>query len=236
MKDILGTLQALQNTPVPNLLVIGGFILLFLAFIGKFGAFVELSKGRQKWAGIIGALLLVVGIGLFIVPSSQSDSTPPEDVAAVTPDTPAVTPILPTNTLVEKPPNTSTPELPTNTPAIQPTDTPIGILPEQAIRDYYALIQQGQYEIAWEMSEEYSRVRKGLSFEEYVSEWEESGSATIVEPMRVEEVDDQATVTLTLYYPKKDATHVVRYKLTCDAQRGSQRFGYWIFAAGEVLP
>ena len=124
---------------------------------------------------------------------------------------------------------------PRSTPSSSYATPPNIISIEQAIRDYYALIQQGQYNIAWEMSEEYNRVKKGLSFEKYVHEWEKSGSATIVEPMRVEEVDGQATVTLTLYYPKKDATHVIRYEFTRDAKRGSQRFGYWIFTAGEML-
>ena len=71
MKDLFETLQALQNTPVPNLLVIAGFILLLLAFVGKIGAIIELPRERQKWAAIIGALLLFFGIGLFLVPGTS---------------------------------------------------------------------------------------------------------------------------------------------------------------------
>jgi len=105
---------------------------------------------------------------------------------------------------------------------------------EQAIRDYYSLIQQGQYAVAWEMSKEYI-IGKGLSFDTYEMEWEKSGPAIIVEPINIVEVNDQATVTLTLYYPKKDVTHVIRYELVRDVKRGSQRFGYWIFMSGKVL-
>lgn len=76
MKDFLNALQALQDTPVPNLLVIGGFILLILAFAGKVGAFVELPPNRQKWAGIIGVFLLVFGIGLFALPELSHDPMP----------------------------------------------------------------------------------------------------------------------------------------------------------------
>jgi hypothetical protein len=85
MKDIMETLQALQNTPVPNLLVIAGFILLLLAFVGRIGTVIELPRKRQRWAGIIGALLLIFGIGLFIVPGSQSDSSPPDVVTTHAP-------------------------------------------------------------------------------------------------------------------------------------------------------
>jgi hypothetical protein len=76
MKDILETLQALQDTPVPNLLIIGGVIFLFLAFVGRFGAYIELPRRRQRWAGIVGALLLVFGIVLFMVPSELPPSAP----------------------------------------------------------------------------------------------------------------------------------------------------------------
>jgi len=115
MKDILETLQALQDTPVPNLLVIAGFIFILLAFVGKIGAVVQLPKKRQKWAGIIGSLLLIFGIGLFMIPS---DTIPP-DTATVIPDTP--TPEVPTNTPVPEPTDTPTP---TNTPTATPTDIP----------------------------------------------------------------------------------------------------------------
>lgn len=78
MKEFLDVLQVLQETPVPNLLVIVGFLLISLAFVGKFGAFVELPKERQKWAGVIGALLLISGIGLFILPVSRPVPAPTE--------------------------------------------------------------------------------------------------------------------------------------------------------------
>jgi|GEM_PF-4037541 len=76
MSTILETLQALQNSPVPNLLVIAGCIFIFLAFVGRFGAFVELPPQRQKMGGILGAVLLMIGIGLFVVPNSQLSSAP----------------------------------------------------------------------------------------------------------------------------------------------------------------
>ena len=118
---------------------------------------------------------------------------------------------------------------------IPPTKAPLTIVSvENAIRDYYSLIQQKQYMDAWEMSKDYN-ISKGLSFDVYKREWEKSGPASIVELNNIEEVGNQATVTLTLYYPKKTVTHVLRYRLIRDINRGSQRFGYWMFVSGEIL-
>jgi hypothetical protein len=83
MKDIFETLQALQNTPIPNLLVIAGFIFLLLAFVGRFGAIVELPPNRQMWAGIIGICLLFFGISLFILPNSGSSPTPASSLSTL---------------------------------------------------------------------------------------------------------------------------------------------------------
>ena len=85
MKDFVETLQALQGTSVPNLLVIAGFALILLAFVGRIGAVIALSPKRQKWAGIVGTLLLIFGVGLFALPVRQPDSTP---VAVSTPTCP----------------------------------------------------------------------------------------------------------------------------------------------------
>jgi hypothetical protein len=41
---------------------VAGFIFLFLAFVGKFRAMVELPPERQKWAGIIGTLLSILHV------------------------------------------------------------------------------------------------------------------------------------------------------------------------------
>ena len=86
MKDFLETLQALENTPVPNLFIIVGFLFITLAFVGKIGAFIELSSGRQKWAGIIGFLFLVIGSTFFVLPKIKETPTPP--ISIIPPTTP----------------------------------------------------------------------------------------------------------------------------------------------------
>lgn len=124
MKEFLTTLQALQDTPVPNLLVIAGFFFLLLAFVGRIGDWIDLPKRRQKWAGIIGAAFLLLGIFLFLAPEPTPDST-----STVTPTptkSPTTTPISPTQTDTASPTSTFTPSL-TPTPTFTPTPTEIVI-------------------------------------------------------------------------------------------------------------
>jgi hypothetical protein len=91
MNDVLVTLQSLATTQLPNLLVIGGVIFLLLAFVGRFGAFVELPRRRQMWAGIVGTLLLVFGMGLFVVPRTPPVTTTPPQTLTVTSAPPVLT-------------------------------------------------------------------------------------------------------------------------------------------------
>lgn len=77
--DILTTLR---DTPLPTILVVGGIFFLLLAFVSQIGTFVTMPAHRQKAAAITGAILLVLGVGLYLVPSSPkpqavSQSTTP---------------------------------------------------------------------------------------------------------------------------------------------------------------
>jgi hypothetical protein len=72
MESLLKTIEALQGTSVPNLLILVGGVFLLLAFVGKIGATIELPQHRQKWAGLIGALFLTTGIILSSVPGRPS--------------------------------------------------------------------------------------------------------------------------------------------------------------------
>jgi len=141
------------------------------------------------------------------------------------------------------PTDTPRPEPPTNTPTIEPTNTPTPttvptervISAEQAIRDYYSLITQKQYAVAWEMLSDEFNAQKGITtLDNYISGWEESGPATLVE-IEVVESNGRATITLVLYYPKKNVHHKIRYELVRDIERGNRRFGYWLFESSELL-
>jgi LysM repeat protein len=129
------------------------------------------------------------------------------------------------------------------TPSPEPTDTPtpttvpteVVISAEQAIRDYYSLIIQKQYAVAWEMLSDEFNARMGITtLDKYISGWEESGPATIVE-IEVVESNGRATITLMLYYPKKDVYHKIRCELMRDIEHGNHRFGYWLFESSKLL-
>jgi hypothetical protein len=74
MKDIIDVLGGLQSTPVPNILVVAGIILILLSFVGKFGAIIVLPSERQRLVGISGALFLLAGISLFLIANSKPDT------------------------------------------------------------------------------------------------------------------------------------------------------------------
>lgn len=63
MTDIL---NALKNTPIPAILVISGIVFLLLALAGQLGGQISIPATRQKWAAILGVILLLSGIYLSI--------------------------------------------------------------------------------------------------------------------------------------------------------------------------
>ena len=87
MAELLG---AVQDTPIPNLLVLAGIVFIFLAIAGGLTDKVTVPKDRQRLIGGIGAVLLVTGIGLHVLdnqrpPSGDAKATPaPTQLAIVT--------------------------------------------------------------------------------------------------------------------------------------------------------
>jgi len=75
---MLEILKTLKDTPLPIVLVIGGLIFLLIPFIQKISSKeVGVETTNQSFAGLIGFLLLVMGIGLYVVPSGNSVSSSP---------------------------------------------------------------------------------------------------------------------------------------------------------------
>ncbi len=62
MDDII---RALSEINVPTALVIFGIVLLFLGLAGKFGTYVEIRKERQNLVAVVGAVILLAGVGLY---------------------------------------------------------------------------------------------------------------------------------------------------------------------------
>jgi hypothetical protein len=77
MEEIASIWSAVQDTPVPNLLIVSGLIFLFLAVVGKVGAKLIVTEQRQRFSAVIGSVLLLSGLALsyFGGPSPQEDIT-----------------------------------------------------------------------------------------------------------------------------------------------------------------
>ena len=68
---------ALKDTPIPTILVIGGLLFLLLSMAGQLIGHIVVPPERQRWAAVAGAVLLLAGIGLHVIPQvwpSASDT------------------------------------------------------------------------------------------------------------------------------------------------------------------
>ena len=87
---MLEVLKTLKETPLPLVLVIGGLIFLLIPFIQKIQAKeIGVETANQFGAGIIGFVLLVTGIGLYIIPSGTAVPTLPVNISATALASPA---------------------------------------------------------------------------------------------------------------------------------------------------
>jgi hypothetical protein len=111
---------------------------------------------------------------------------------------------------------------------------PLGsaISAEQAIQEYYALLDREQYAEAWKMSQFYTEPLDPPFYESFVRGWQRSGSAMIQGDV---ETNNEASdvVKIRLYYPKAAKTYTLCYTLERDYERGDSRFGYWIITDGD---
>ena len=61
------TINTIIEGPIPNILILAGITFLLLSVIGNIGAKIVVEPRKQKYAGILGAVLLIIGLGLHIV-------------------------------------------------------------------------------------------------------------------------------------------------------------------------
>jgi len=127
---MLEILKTLKETPLPTVLVIGGLIFLLIPFIEIiFVKEAKVATTNKQFAGFIGFILLVTGIGLYIIPSKPS--TLP---IAISPSViPAIkTPIIVSATWTIQPTTIVQPSVtPPIVPSPLPTNPPVTeILPE----------------------------------------------------------------------------------------------------------
>ncbi len=120
-------IDALKDSNVPTIAALAGVFLIFLA-IGVEGA-IKLPPNRRRPAGVVGAILLIIGIGLFLVPNLGSQT-----VAAPNTNSPtalAQSIALGPTTLTLAPTELPEPELtvvttPAPTPMVTPSALPEG--------------------------------------------------------------------------------------------------------------
>lgn len=112
MDDIL---SAISVTPLPTILVIAGILFLFLAIVGKFGANIAVDPKKQRFAGMLGSVLLVGGVALYFLRPSTPSPTPTPIITQTPSATPS--PVVPAPTI--------SPVVPTPTPG--PTSTLVDI-------------------------------------------------------------------------------------------------------------
>jgi len=146
-------ITALKDTPVPTLLIIGGLFLIVLgiATIEK-PLTIQTKPSNQRTALIIGLILLVLGIGLYIVPviaaANTQAGTPTPTATSTSLPMPTSAPTdtqmptaMPTDTPMPAPSSTSTAmptitptntSLPTPTTTLTPTRTPRPAVPTSA--------------------------------------------------------------------------------------------------------
>jgi hypothetical protein len=68
MDDLFGTIK---DTPLPTVLVVAGIIFWILAVAGSIAGKIRVQPGRQRAAGIIGTVLIVLGLVLYVAPIKQ---------------------------------------------------------------------------------------------------------------------------------------------------------------------
>jgi tetratricopeptide (TPR) repeat protein len=93
MSSIVDALETLKGTNIPAILVVAGIIFILLAMAGGFTGKIHIPKQRQKWAGVIGAFLLLAGLCLFAFPVSSTPDGPEEPNKLSPPEDDDATPV-----------------------------------------------------------------------------------------------------------------------------------------------
>jgi hypothetical protein len=89
-------INAIQNTPIPTLLIATGLFIVVLAFVTRVGGIIEVATDQRRWTLPTGLLLLALGLALNFA-SPPTTSTHPARPNATHPP-PADQPIPPATT------------------------------------------------------------------------------------------------------------------------------------------
>jgi hypothetical protein len=108
---------------------------------------------------------------------------------------------------------------------------------EQSVRVYYSLIEQEQYEIAYEMLSAQFRINASVpTLSAYRNGWSESGPAIISGTIiATDENGDKATLSFTVFYSRKQVYHRLQYDLVRSTRCTTNRFGCWQIVSARLL-
>jgi hypothetical protein len=152
MKDIL---LALEGTPLPTFLVIGGLALIVLALAGGFSDKIAIPPQRQRLTGILGSIFVLLGVILYM-----QAPAPAEEAQDIVPTPPPATAVGSAPTAVPTPTPQPTPDVAETEPFVEtfvnPQTWPLG-----EFNDTFLTISGGQYimrvlgseQTAWSTSE-----------------------------------------------------------------------------------
>jgi hypothetical protein len=101
-------LAALKETPIPTILVVAGIMFLLLSIAGQLVGRIAVPPERQRWAAVMGGILLMAGVALHVVPPAQLLSPQRSEVPTREPATKDEPPSL----SLEVPPSTPSPSRP----------------------------------------------------------------------------------------------------------------------------
>ena len=76
LQDIANLIKALQDTPIPLLLIVSGLFFLLLGFVNKVGGVIEVDPSQRKWIIPVGLFLLIVGLVITFKPNPQVSKCP----------------------------------------------------------------------------------------------------------------------------------------------------------------
>jgi hypothetical protein len=82
-------LAALKETPIPTILVVAGIAFLLLSIAGQLAGRIAVAPERQRWAAVMGGILLVFGVALYVVPPARLIPPRPPEVLPPTRSEPA---------------------------------------------------------------------------------------------------------------------------------------------------
>jgi hypothetical protein len=189
-------LNTFLNLPLPIMLVVSGIVLF------AFGAGLKIPLGGQKslalsgresrkWAAVVGGMLLVFsGIGMSI--------------------------------LVEDLPNGPAPVMPTAiiTPTLDPSLPNIQADPQQTVISYYAALNAGQYETAWDsLSFRFQREHNDDDFAAYRDYWDSAPTVVVVSLETSDIYGSYANLAVGLYYANIQQTLNFQFDLIYDYAR-----------------